>query len=113
MSRVPVHICTSGSERAQARALTVRLCATRPDWAVLELLSCPCCTGRAELQARLAQLLRTRQPARVLIGFVEPSHQRALERVLTSWPLAQYIAPARALSMPEDAELTAERLEAS
>jgi hypothetical protein len=112
VNRVPVHVCI-GRGRAPVRALTARLTAARPGWAVLELLSCPCCTGRAELQVRLAQLLRKRRPDRVLIGFVEPSHQAALERVLASWPLAQYIVPARALSVPEDAELTAEMLEGS
>ncbi|MEJ2173329.1 MAG: hypothetical protein P8Y76_00025 [bacterium] len=107
-----MHICV-GTELGRARALMSSLRAKRPGWAVLELLSCPCCAGRAELQVRLARLLRERQPARVLIGFVEPSHRAALERTLTSWPLAQYVVPGRALSVPDDLTVAAELLEAS
>jgi len=100
-----------GTQRALGSALMTRCAAARPDWAVLELLSCPCCTGRAELQVRLARLLREQRPARVLIGFVEASHGAALERVLSSWPLAQYVVPGRTLSVPEDATLEPEALE--
>jgi hypothetical protein len=106
-----VHIVT-GIERAAASALIARCVAARPDWAALELQSCPCCTGRAELQVRLARLLREQDPARVLIGVVEPSHRGALERVLAAWPLAQYVVLGRALRLPEDAALTPEALEA-
>lgn len=112
MSRVTVHVVI-GTERALASVLIGRCVAARPDWAALELLACPCCSGRAELQVRLARLLRERHPARVLIGVVEPSHWTALGRVLTSWPLSQYVVPGRALNVPEDAALTAEGLEAS
>ena len=112
MSRVPVHICV-GTERGTAHALLTRLFASRPGWAMLELQSCPCCTGRVELQVRLARLLRERSPQRVLIGYVEPSHQATLERALTNWPLAQYVSAARTLSVPRDANLTAEALEQS
>lgn len=112
MKRVPVHLVT-GAERTLGRALIARCSAARADWETLELASCPCCTGRAELQVKLVRLLRERHPARVLVGFVEPAHRAAFERVLASWPLAQYIVPARALSVPEDAELTAEMLEGS
>lgn len=112
MSRVPVHFCI-GTARGTARALLSRLFAARPRWAVLELQSCPCCAGRIELQIRLARLLREHGPQRVLIGYVDPSHQAALERVLTSWPLAQYVFAARRLSVPQDANLTAEVLERS
>lgn len=112
MSRVPVHVCV-GTELGRARGPIKRLRVARPGWAVLELRSCPCCTGRVELQVRLARLLRERQPTRVLIGFVEPSHRRALERALTSWPLSQYVVPGRALSVPDDLSVAAELLEAS
>jgi hypothetical protein len=112
VSRVPVHVVT-GSDRALAGALMGRCTAARPDWAALELLSCPCCTGRAELQVRLARLLRDRRPARVLVGLVEPPHQAALERVLASWPLVQYVVLGRALSLPQDAAVTPETLDAA
>jgi hypothetical protein len=112
VSRVPVHIVT-GSDRALASALMGRCAAMRPDWAVLELLSCPCCVGRPELQVKLAQLLRERRPARVLIGLCAAAHRAALERVLASWPLAQYVLAARALSVPEDAAIAPEALEGS
>jgi hypothetical protein len=107
-----VHVCV-GTEPGRARDPIRRLLAARPGWAVLELRSCPCCTGRVELQLRLARLLREQQPTRVLIGFVEPSHRPALERALTSWPLSQYIVPGRALSVPDDLSVAAELLEAS
>lgn len=112
MKRVPVHLVTGGA-RTLGRALMTRCAAARADWEMLELSSCPCCTGRAELQVKLVRLLRERHPARVLVGFVEPEHQAAFERVLTSWPLAQYVVPGRALSAPEDAALGPEALEAS
>lgn len=112
MKRVPVHV-VSGTERAIGRALMARCAAARSDWGILELLSCPCCTGRAELQARLARLLREQRPVRVLVGFVEPSHRASLERVLTSWPLAQYVVPGRVLDLPQDAALSPEALDAS
>lgn len=112
MTRVPVHVVT-GSDRALAGMLMGRCAAARSDWGVLELLSCPCCTGRAELQVRLARLLREQHPVRVLVGFVEPSHRASLERVLTSWPLAQYVVPGRVLDLPQDAALSPEALDAS
>lgn len=111
MNRVPVHICV-GSERGLGRALLARLAAARPGWAVLELQSCPCCAGRAELQVRLARLLREQRPARVLIGYVEPAHEAALERALASWPLAQYVARRRTLQVPDDVDLDAGELDA-
>jgi len=111
VSQVTVHIVT-GTERAAASAFIARCVAARPDWAGLELQSCPCCTGRAELQVRLARLLREQQPVRVLVGVVEPSHHRAFERVLAGWPLAQYVVPGRALRIPEDAALAPEALDA-
>lgn len=110
MSRVTVHIVT-GTERAQASALIARCTAEHPDWAGLELMSCPCCTGRVELQVRLARLLRERRPARVFVGMVEPSHQPELARVLGSWPLAKYVVQGRALCLPEDAALAPRTLE--
>jgi hypothetical protein len=110
MSRVTVHIVT-GIERAQASALIARCIAERPDWAGLELLSCPCCTGRVELQVKLARLLRERRPARVLVGMVKPSHQPELARVLSSWPLAQHVVQGRAVRLPEDATLVPGALE--
>jgi len=102
----------TGTDRAVASMLMGRCAAARPDWAVLELLTCPCCTGRAELQVRLARLIRERRPTRVLIGFCASGHRAALDRVLASWPLAQYVLPARALSVPEDAAIAPEALEA-
>lgn len=111
MNRVPVHVIT-GAERALGSAFIARCAAERRDWDTLELADCPCCTGRAELQVRLARLLRERRPVRVLVGFVEPSHRAALERVLTSWPLSKYVVPGRALSLPEDAAVAAEMIEA-
>ena len=111
MKRVPVHV-VSGTERAGGSALLARCAAARSDWGVLELLSCPCCAGRAELQVRLARLLRERHPVRVLVGFVDPSHRAALERVLTSWPLARYVVPGRVLNLPQDAALPPEALDA-
>jgi len=111
VKRVPVHLVTA-AERTLGRALMTRCAAARADWEMLELASCPCCTGRSELQVKLVRLLRERHPARVLVGFVEPAHQAAFERVLTSWPLAQYVAPGRALSVPDDAALTPEAIEA-
>lgn len=110
MSRIPVHIVT-GTERAQASALIARCVAERADWAGLELQSCPCCTGRAELQVKLVRLLRERRPARVLIGLVEASHQTGLARVLSDWPLAQYVVQGRAVRLPEDATLAPGALE--
>jgi len=110
MSRVPVHIVT-GTQRAQASALIARCIAERPDWAGLELLTCPCCTGRVELQVKLAQLLRERRPARVFIGLVDPSHQAGLARVLDGWPLVQHVVQGRALRIPEDAALTPRAIE--
>jgi len=110
MSRVPVHIVT-GTERAQASALIARCVAERADWAGLELLTCPCCTGRAELQVKLVRLLRERRPARVFVGVVEPSHQTGLARVLSDWPLAQYVVQGRAVRLPEDATLLPGALE--
>ena len=112
MSRVPVHI-VAGTDRALAAALMARCAAARPEWGVLELLGCPCCSGRPELQVKLARLLRERRPARVLIGFCDPAHRVALERVLTCWPLAQYVVPGRTLNLPEDVALAPEALEAA
>jgi hypothetical protein len=111
VSQVTVHIVT-GIDRAAASAFIARYIAARPDWAGLELQSCPCCTGRAELQVRLARLLREQHPARVLVGVVEPSHRGALERVLAAWPLARYVVPGRALRIPEDAALAPDALDA-
>ncbi len=111
MNRVPVHVCI-GSERESGRRLLARLAAARPGWAVLELQSCPCCAGRAELQVRLARLLREQRPARVLVGYVEPAHEAAFERALAEWPLAQYLTPGRRLQLPEDVNLEARELEA-
>ena len=105
-----MHFVT-GTQPGLGSALMARLAAARPTWAVLELLSCPCCTGRAEIQVRLARLLREQRPARVLVGFVDSSHGAALARVLANWPLAQYVVPGRALSVPEDAALEPEALE--
>jgi hypothetical protein len=112
VSRVPVHVVT-GSDRALAGALMARCAAARPDWAVLALQTCPCCTGRAELEVGLARLLRDRRPARVLIGLCVSEHRAALERTLRSWPLAQYIRAARTLSVPEDAAIAPAMLEAT
>lgn len=112
MRRVPVHV-VSGTERAIGSALMARCTAARSDWGVLKLQCCPCCAGRAELQVRLARLLREQHPARVLVGFVEPSHRVALERVLSSWPLSQYVVLGRVLNLPHDAALSPEALDAS
>lgn len=111
MIRVRVHIVT-GTERASASALIARCIAAHPDWAGLELQSCPCCTGRAELQVRLARLLRERHPSCVLIGVIEPQHLPGVERVLATWPLVQYVVPGRALRVPEDATLSPDILDA-
>lgn len=111
MSRTPVHICVC-EEHYRAGALLARLAAARSDWAVLELKSCPCCTGRAELQVRLARLLREQRPARVLVGYVQSAHLAALERTLASWPLSQYLVQSRTLHVPDDAGLGPEELEA-
>jgi hypothetical protein len=111
VNRVTVHVVT-GTERSAGSALIARCVAARSDWAGLELQSCPCCTGRAELQVRLARLLREQRLARVLIGVVEPSHVGALERALAAWPLVQYVALGRALRIPEDAALAPDALEA-
>jgi len=110
MSRVPVHIVT-GTQRAQASALIARCIAERPDWAGLELLTCPCCTGRVELQVKLARLLREQRPARVFISLVDPAHQAGLARVLDGWPLAQHVVQGRALRLPQDAALAPQALE--
>jgi len=107
-----VHVVI-GTQQALGSALMARVAVARPDWAVLELLNCPCCTGRVELQVKLARLLREQRPARVLIGLVESSHGAALRRVLATWPLAQYVVPGRTLSVPEDAALAPEALEAA
>lgn len=110
MSRVPVHIVT-GTEPAQASALIASCIAQRPDWAGLELQTCPCCTGRVELQVKLAQLLRERRPARVFIGLTDPAHQAGLARVLDGWPLVQHVVQGRVLRLPEDAPLAPHALE--
>lgn len=110
MNRVPVHIVTA-TERAQVSALIARCVAESADWAGLELLTCPCCTGRAELQVKLVRLLRERRPARVFIGLVDPSHQTGLARVLIDWPLARYVVQGRAVRLPEDAALVPGALE--
>lgn len=96
--RVPVHAVSgpAGARRAW-------LAATGPTCASLAPASCPCCTGRVELQVKLARLLRERRPARVFVELDDEAHLATFERALAEWPLAQYVQAARAIRLPEDA----------
>lgn len=61
-------------------------------WISLKPRNCPCCVGRVELQVELARVIREQSPRGVLIELAEASHLPALQRVLSEWPLAQYLS---------------------
>jgi hypothetical protein len=73
---------------------------------------CPCCTGRVAAQIALAQAIRERRPQRVLYELGDEHHRAGLERSLAQEPLGRYLEIVRPLSLPQDAQLTAEDLEA-
>lgn len=81
-----------------------------PGDAALAPVSCPCCTGRVEMQVSLTRLLRDRKPERVFIELSDEAHLSTFARVVAEWPLAQYVQSARPVRLPEDRLLAAERL---
>ncbi len=89
-----------------------RLVAERSDWAALAPRTCPCCTGRVELQVLLARLLRERRPRRILVRLADGGHLAPLERALAEWPLGRYVVPARCLVLPADEDVRPAELEA-
>ena len=111
MKPVPVHVVT-GAPGSGKSALVARLTQERSEWAALAPRACPCCVGRVELQVSLARLLRERRPERILVELADGEHLKALERVLVEWPLGQYVAVARNLLLPADANLRPGELEA-
>jgi hypothetical protein len=98
--RVPVHpVCGPPEARA---AWLARI---KEGGAVLSARSCPCCVGRVEMQIGLARLLRERRPERIFVDLRDATHLATFEKVLSEWPLAQYVAAGRAIRLPQDGPL--------
>jgi hypothetical protein len=109
VSRVSVHLVV-GATRAARGALVAKLLAADNTWRALAPAACPCCVGRVELQVGLARLLRDERPTRVFVELPDASHLAAFRKALAEWPLSQYLRTARALRLPEDAEIGADEL---
>lgn len=109
MSRVRVHL-VAGATRAARGALVAKLLAADNTWRSFAPAACPCCVGRVELQVSLARLLRDEKPTRVFVELPDASHLAAFRRALAEWPLSQYLRPARALRLPEDAAIDSDEL---
>jgi len=104
-----VHLVAGGT-RAERSALVAKLLAEHRTWRALTPAACPCCVGRVELQVSLARLLRDEKPARVFVELPDATHLGAFRKALAEWPLAQYLRPAKALHLPEDAAISPEAL---
>jgi hypothetical protein len=111
VSAVPVHAVV-GAPGSGKSALIARHAAEHPDWLgfvnvclqdlpnlVVAPAGCPCCTARVAMRVALTRLLRERRPARVYVEMPDAAHAAQLARVLTEWPLSQYVAPAPAISL--------------
>jgi hypothetical protein len=62
-----------------------------PGWVALKTRSCPCCTGRVEMQVALARLIREQRPRGVVIELADASHLASLRRALSEWPLSESV----------------------
>ena len=95
--KVPVQAVLGPPERR--RAWLARLAAGEVG---LAPVGCPCCTGRVEMQVKLARLLREDKPSRVYVELADEAHLATFERALSEWPLSQYVRAESALRLDGD-----------
>jgi len=112
VSAVPVHVVV-GPPGSGKSALVASLAEAHPDWLgivnvrtkdlpnlVAAPAGCPCCSARVAMQVRLVGELRRLRPARVYVELPDAGHAAQLARVLSTWPLSQYVEAAAAVELP-------------